>query len=258
MIKAEIITIGDELLIGQVINTNASFLAGELNNIGIPVVRMTSVADTAESITAALDEAASRADLIIGTGGLGPTSDDITKPTLAKYFNSGLVLFPEVLEQVRTLLSLRGIKVKEINTAQAMLPGNCQVLQNTSGTAPGMWFESRKKIYVFLPGVPYEMEQIFREHLKDKLLHTFDLPAIALDSFWNTLSLVFSRPLFKLSFLSFPPNPSKWPGFLEMNCPLTITYRFLLCIILLPPLPMWELQWLLPARMSPWRPQTSP
>jgi nicotinamide-nucleotide amidase len=178
MVNAEIITIGDELLIGQVVNTNSSFLAREMNSIGISIIRMTSVADTSEAIISALGEAASRADVIIGTGGLGPTSDDITKPALAKYFNSPLVLFPEILEQVKTWLALRGAVLRNINTSQAMLPANCRALRNTAGTAPGMWFDHNGKVYVFLPGVPYEMEQIVRDHVKQNLQQAFKLPAI--------------------------------------------------------------------------------
>ena len=178
MVTAEIITIGDELLIGQVINTNSSFLARELNKLGIRVERVTSVADNSTAIKTILNEASLRADLILATGGLGPTSDDITKPAIADYFGTRLTLFAEVLEHVKELLSKRGIIISDANASQAMLPESCEVLRNDAGTAPGMWFRKNDKVYAFLPGVPFEMEQIFTEQLKDKLAVAFNLEVL--------------------------------------------------------------------------------
>jgi nicotinamide-nucleotide amidase len=176
--NAEIITIGDELLIGQVINTNSAWLASELNKLGIRVVQITTVSDIRESIIRALDNASDRASLILITGGLGPTSDDITKHTLAEYFGTQLVRNKQVLEHVETLLKFRGVALNERNISQADLPENCQVLHNSAGTAPGMWFSKNSRDYISLPGVPYEMKAIYKEVLEQQLRQRFTLPAI--------------------------------------------------------------------------------
>jgi nicotinamide-nucleotide amidase len=158
--KAEIITIGDELLIGQVIDTNSAWLAHQLNLIGIFVYQITSISDDKMHIINALNEAISRVDLIMITGGLGPTNDDITKKTLAEYFQCDLVLNPDVLKDVESLLSSRGIKVIDLNRKQAEVPSRCTIIRNLCGTAPGMWFEEKDKVFISMPGVPFEMKDM--------------------------------------------------------------------------------------------------
>lgn len=160
MIKAEIINIGDELLIGQVINTNAGWIAQQLNPIGIHVQQTSVISDDASQIIQALTVAAQRAEIIIITGGLGPTKDDLTKHTMCTYFNATLVRNAEVVEDVKKLFSSRGLPLTDLNYDQALVPDNCMVLRNPCGTAPGMWFDHQNCIYVSLPGVPYEMQAI--------------------------------------------------------------------------------------------------
>jgi nicotinamide-nucleotide amidase len=176
--KAEIITIGDEILIGQVVDTNSAYLATELNKLGISVSRITSIPDLHDSIIKAFDEATTRADLIISTGGLGPTSDDITKHTLAEYFGGKLVVVPAVLQKISSLLASRGVVMNERNRKQAELPDNCELLNNSSGTAQGMWFQKEGRDFISLPGVPFEMKAIFREEMEPRLKKRFILPAI--------------------------------------------------------------------------------
>ena len=163
--NAEIITIGDEILIGQIIDTNSSWIAQQLNQIGINVYQMTSVSDDKQHIFNSLDLASSRADLMIITGGLGPTKDDITKQTIADYFDSKLVRNEQVLTHIRELLEPRGVVINELNIHQADVPDKCQVLHNACGTAPGLLFERNNKVYVFMPGVPFEMKSIVLEEL---------------------------------------------------------------------------------------------
>jgi nicotinamide-nucleotide amidase len=177
-INAEIITIGDEILIGQIVDTNSAWMAQQLNLIGINVHQITSVSDNKQHIIVALDLAYSRADLILVTGGLGPTKDDLTKQTVEEYFGSRMIRNEQVLEHIRNLLEPRGIKMNELNVGQADLPDNCQVLRNSYGTASGMWFEKNHKIYVFMPGVPYEMKVIVSEELIPKLKQHFNTPSI--------------------------------------------------------------------------------
>lgn len=176
--KAELITIGDEILIGQVVNTNAAFLAEELNKLGIAVVHIATIADKAENIYTALQEASSRVELVITTGGLGPTRDDVTKHSLAKYFNSGMSLRTEVLDQIKAFINARGGIMNDKNASQAILPDNCEVLPNRSGTAQGMWFSKDNVTFVALPGVPYEMKEIFLNELAPRLRRRFTLPVI--------------------------------------------------------------------------------
>jgi nicotinamide-nucleotide amidase len=159
MASASIITIGDELLIGQVIDTNSAWIAQELNKIGIKVKRRVAVGDEWDEIWNALDAESTHADLIFITGGLGPTSDDITKPLLCKYFNGKLVVNDEALQNVKYLFEQVFKKpVTEVNLKQAEVPDVCTVIQNKRGTAPGMWFEKDGKIFISLPGVPHEMK----------------------------------------------------------------------------------------------------
>jgi len=176
--NAEIITIGDEILIGQIIDTNSAWIAQQLNQIGINVYQITSVSDNKHHIVSSLELASSRANLIIVTGGLGPTKDDITKQTIAAYFNSKLVRNEEVLAHVYRLLEPRGVQINELNIRQADLPDNCQVLHNAFGTAAGMWFEREGKVFVFMPGVPFEMKKIVSDELLPKLTEYFKTPAI--------------------------------------------------------------------------------
>lgn len=178
MIQASIITIGDELLIGQVVDTNSTWIAQQMNIAGIPIKRRLAVGDTWDDIWNALDQEAKEADIILITGGLGPTSDDITKPLLCKYFNGNLVVNQEVLKNV-TYLFEQVFKRPMIasNLKQAEVPDVCTVIQNKRGTAPGMWFEKDEKIFISMPGVPHEMKGMIEEiipMLKDR----FSLPAI--------------------------------------------------------------------------------
>jgi nicotinamide-nucleotide amidase len=176
--QVEIITIGDELLIGQVIDTNSAWMGEQLNLIGLRVVQITSISDQREHILKALAEAAGRAEIILITGGLGPTSDDITKPTLCEYFNSPLVFHPEVLEEVERMFASRGMPVTAINRKQAEVPECATVMPNHNGTAPGMWFEKDGRIYVSMPGVPFEMNGIMTNYVLPELTKRFTNQAI--------------------------------------------------------------------------------
>jgi len=167
--KAEIITIGDELLIGQVIDTNSAWMAEVLNLSGIKVAQITSISDSREHILAALKEAETHADIILMTGGLGPTRDDITKTTLCEYFNTKLVFNQEAFDNVDRIFRARGYNLTLLNRAQADIPGNCTALLNENGTAPGMWFEENGKIYASMPGVPFEMKGIMTTHILPRL-----------------------------------------------------------------------------------------
>ena len=167
--QAEIITIGDELLIGQVIDTNSAWMAGELNLTGIRVHQITSISDNREHILQTLKEASERAEIILITGGLGPTKDDITKQTLCEYFGSKLVFSQEAYDNVSRIFSLRNYPVTELNRLQAMVPENCSILNNENGTAPGMWFEKNGKIFVSMPGVPFEMKTMLTNQVLPRL-----------------------------------------------------------------------------------------
>ncbi|HWR74669.1 MAG TPA: competence/damage-inducible protein A [Bacteroidales bacterium] len=165
MNSVEIITIGDEILIGQTVDTNSAWIGTELNLMGIRINRITSISDNRDEIISALNEALTRADVVLLTGGLGPTSDDITKDTLAGYFGGKLVMDAGVLENITERLRRRNLSMNENNRRQAMVPDNCKVLQNLTGTAPGMLFEKDGKIVVSMPGVPHEMKHIMKEHV---------------------------------------------------------------------------------------------
>ncbi|MFH1119380.1 MAG: competence/damage-inducible protein A [Bacteroidota bacterium] len=167
--EAEIITIGDELLIGQVIDTNSAWMAEVLNLSGIKVAQITSISDNREHILSALKEAENHADIILMTGGLGPTRDDITKKTLCEYFNTQLVFNQDAFDNVDRIFRARGYSLTMLNRAQAEVPGNCTPLLNESGTAPGMWFEENGKIYASMPGVPFEMKGIMTTHILPRL-----------------------------------------------------------------------------------------
>jgi nicotinamide-nucleotide amidase len=175
---AEIITIGDEILIGQIIDTNSAWLGTQLNLAGISVKQIISVSDEKNHILETLALAEKRADIIIITGGLGPTKDDITKHTLCEYFNVKLVTNKEVLKYVKHLFTSRNKPLLEVNLEQADVPENCEVLSNKNGTAPGLWFDKNGKIFISMPGVPNEMKGIFRDYALPKLKNYFDLPFI--------------------------------------------------------------------------------
>lgn len=174
-IKTEIISIGDELLIGQVTNTNASWMASELNKSGIKVVRITTISDTGDDIKNAIADAEQRADVILTTGGLGPTKDDITKNVLAEYFNSEIIFHEPTYKHIVSLFSKRNYKVTEVNKHQALLPDSCIPLHNKNGTAPGMWFEKGSKVIVSMPGVPFEMKSLLVDEVIPRLQEKFNL-----------------------------------------------------------------------------------
>ncbi len=169
LMKAEIITIGDEILIGQIVDTNSAWMSEQLNLHGIEVYQITSVHDDREHILRALADAESRVNLVLITGGLGPTKDDITKKTLCDYFECGMVVNEEVLQQVTSILSRRNIRINQLNRDQALVPEKCTVLQNAVGTAPGMWFEKNNVIFVSMPGVPFEMEYLMKKEILPRL-----------------------------------------------------------------------------------------
>jgi nicotinamide-nucleotide amidase len=177
-ITAELLTIGDEILYGQIVDTNSQWMSVALSNAGIKVVRKTSVGDIEQEILAALAEAEKRVDIILITGGLGPTSDDLTKPCLAKYFNCDLKLNQEALEEVTEFFKQRGRELTDINRQQAWLPDCCEKITNQMGTAPGMWFNRNGKIFVSMPGVPHEMKRMMSDLVVPRLKETFNTPVI--------------------------------------------------------------------------------
>ena len=176
--KAEIITIGDEILIGQIVDTNSQWMAQELNKIGVSVYQITSIQDDKDHIVKALQEAEQRADIVLITGGLGPTKDDITKHTLAAYFEDHLVLNDAVVSHVQNMFASRGIPFSELNRLQGMVPSRCTVLNNELGTAPGMFFKENDTLFFSMPGVPYEMKGLMSKSVLPLLKDTFDLPYI--------------------------------------------------------------------------------
>ncbi len=176
--KAEIINIGDELLIGQVVNTNASWMASQLNKAGISVVQTTTIADDDRAIRNTLNQAFNRAEVVLISGGLGPTKDDITKKTLAEYFDSKLVFHEPTFEQVKKIFAARRFPVSEVNRQQAMIPEKCKPLFNKNGTAPGMWFERKGKVAVSMPGVPFEMKAMMEEQVIPALVRCFKMETI--------------------------------------------------------------------------------
>jgi nicotinamide-nucleotide amidase len=177
-ILAEVITIGDEILYGQITDTNTQWISAELDKLGIRTVRKSSVGDTKERILEILQEAESRADIILITGGLGPTKDDITKNVLAQYFNSNLVIHEQALVEVTAYFKSRGKELTEINQSQAALPDTCTFISNKRGTAPGMWFEKNGKVFVSMPGVPHEMKGMMTDTILSKLQKHFETPII--------------------------------------------------------------------------------
>ena len=177
--NATIITIGDEILIGQIVDTNSASIAKHLNNIGIVIDRKLSIGDRRDAIIESLTEAMTTTDIVIVTGGLGPTKDDITKHTLAQMFHSELEYNATEGDHIRTLLERRGIPFTELNRGQAMLPKCCTVLHNAHGTAPGMWFDTpRGGALISLPGVPFEMEHLMEDEVIPRLKERYSLSSI--------------------------------------------------------------------------------
>ena len=177
-VNASIITIGDELLIGQTVDTNSAFIAQELNKIGIWIKRRIAVGDIKEEILLAVEEQSKIAQLVIITGGLGPTADDITKPALCEYFSSKMVVNEMVSEHVKGIFKRNNRPITDRNLKQAEVPHNCIVLHNERGTAPGMWFEKDGVVIISLPGVPNEMTGLIEKVVVPKLKAHFVLPSI--------------------------------------------------------------------------------
>lgn len=177
-INASIITIGTELLIGQIIDTNSAWISQELNKIGIWVKRKIAVADEYNDIWEALNEESKNADVVLITGGLGSTADDITKPLLCKHFKATMVLHEKTLQHIKQLIKQNNRLLLERNIKQAEVPNNCTVIPNRLGTAPGMWFTKNEKIFISMPGVPHEMKAMMSETILPKLSEQFNLSAI--------------------------------------------------------------------------------
>lgn len=176
--KADIITIGDEILIGQIIDTNSAWIAARLGEIGVSIRRKYSIGDRREEIISAVEESLAKAEVTIITGGLGPTKDDITKRVLAEIFNSQLICDTETYERVERMMAARGIAFNDLNKGQAMVPECCTVLPNHKGTAPGMWFEREGRVVVSLPGVPFEMEGLMMESVLPRIKEHFALASV--------------------------------------------------------------------------------
>jgi len=178
-VKVEIITIGDEILIGQIVDTNSAWMATELNTAGFELAQITSVHDDANHIIEALEMALKRADVVLFTGGIGPTNDDITKQTLCSYFDTKLVFNDSVYQNIERLFANRpNYKMNELTKAQAMVPENCTLIQNEVGTAPITWFDKEGKVVVSMPGVPYEMKRAMSVEIIPRLQKQFDTPVI--------------------------------------------------------------------------------
>lgn len=174
--KAYLISIGDELLIGQTINTNVSFIGNLISENNITIIKSTVIGDETKLILDELELASVRADLIICTGGLGPTHDDITRSAFVQFFKTELVQNDEVLEDIKNMLKRRGREMKKMQEDQAMVPKNAEIIRNENGTAPGYWIEKDKKIFVVMPGVPYEMKAMMINHVVPKLVERIGAP----------------------------------------------------------------------------------
>ena len=178
MPDVEIMTIGDELLYGQVVDTNSAFMGQELGKIGLRVRQISSVSDRANEIVEALNQARRRAEVVLITGGLGPTKDDLTKHVLARYFGADLVEHEPTLRHVEVIFRRFGRPLLDVNRQQALVPANCEVLYNAVGTAPGMWFEDQGTVFVSMPGVPFEMKKLMSDEVLPRLKSRFALPPI--------------------------------------------------------------------------------
>jgi len=177
-VNAEIIAIGDELLYGQIMDTNSHWISQELDAIGVRVVRKTTIGDNRNDILTAFAEASMRADLVLITGGLGPTQDDLTKPLLAEFFGCEIVEVPEAVAAVSSYFLRRGREMTPLNILQGHLPSCCTYVPNEVGTAPGMWFEQKGCYWMSMPGVPHEMKKLVKDFVLPKLAQVFDLPVI--------------------------------------------------------------------------------
>lgn len=175
---AEIITIGDEILYGQITDTNSQWISSELDKIGIKTIRKSSIGDDENQILGILEEASKRANLILITGGLGPTKDDITKKTLAKFFGAQLVIHEPALQKIEEFFKKRDMPMLETNRQQAAIPDNATYVTNRTGTAPGMWFEHQGKIFMSMPGVPREMKVLMEEEVLPRIRDFFHTPVI--------------------------------------------------------------------------------
>tara|TARA_B100000787_G_scaffold170205_1_gene164809 strand:+ start:1150 stop:2397 length:1248 start_codon:yes stop_codon:yes gene_type:complete len=177
--NAEIITIGDEILIGQIVDTNSQWIGKELNKIGVSVYQISSIQDDEQHILNALQEAQSRVDIVIITGGLGPTKDDITKKTISQYFNNHeFIEYPEVIEHIQRMFKKYNIPYNKVQQYQAQLPSKATLLMNRMGTAPGMWFYENNTVFVSMPGVPYEMKGLMQHEVLPRIQKQFKLPFI--------------------------------------------------------------------------------
>jgi nicotinamide-nucleotide amidase len=176
--RVELVAIGNELLLGQTVNTNSSWMAQELNLYGIQVSRISAIADSREDILNMLREAGDRSEVVILTGGLGPTSDDITKPVLCDFFETDLISDQGILEHIKSLLAIRGVELNDFNASQAEVPASAHILHNAIGTAPGLWFEKNGSIFISLPGVPFEMKALITDLVIPKLREKFTFPEV--------------------------------------------------------------------------------
>ncbi len=181
--KAEIINIGDEILIGQINNTNAQWLSKELSKLGFDVEKILVIPDDPQEIENALKN--TTADLVVVTGGLGPTIDDLTKQTITRFFHDKLVFHPEIEEHIKKMFARMNYPYTENNKGQSYVPSKAQILWNRYGTAPGMWIEKNKRVFIFLPGVPFEMKGIFTEEVIPKIKKYFKLPV----KYYKTISV---------------------------------------------------------------------
>jgi len=176
--KLDILSIGDELLIGHTLNTNAFWMANELNSIGFTIRQQTTISDEKQHILQSVDEALKLVDVVLITGGLGPTNDDLTMPVLNEYFGGNLIKNEEVYQDIETLVLARGFEMNENNQQQAIVPDNCKVIRNQFGTAPGLWFEKDGKVVVAMPGVPFEMKGMITNTVIPWLKEKYELPEI--------------------------------------------------------------------------------
>jgi nicotinamide-nucleotide amidase len=174
----EIVTIGDEILIGQIVDTNSAWMARELNKDGFRVHQITTVSDDETHILKAVDGAFSRADIVLMTGGLGPTKDDITKQTLCKYFNTHLIHNQEVVDNIKEVFAHRGNVLNPLTLGQAMVPASATIIQNKRGSAPVTWFDKKGKVLVSMPGVPFEMEWVMSNEVLPRLRSRFNTPTL--------------------------------------------------------------------------------
>lgn len=177
-VLAELITIGDEILYGQTLDTNAHWMSGALDTVGIRVIRRTTCGDNEAEILDAFKEAEHRADIILITGGLGPTSDDLTKPCLAKYFDCDIVMNKQALAELEDYMTSRGRELNKLTRLQAALPEKCEMVSNERGTACGIWFNKSGKVFCSMPGVPHEMKFMMKEKVIPRLKAEFELPII--------------------------------------------------------------------------------